>query len=185
MEIYFTSDTHFCHSNIIMYCNRAYSNVEEMNEDMIQNWNKVVRPNSHVYHLGDFAFTNKKNVKKVGEIIDRLNGKIHLCIGSHDEKTIKLLGHKFYKIAESFYLKSHDIFMSHYMHYVWPQSHYNSQHLFGHSHGRLNSKAEVHGKCMDVGVENHYYTPWSLSEIKDQMKIRPNNFNLVQDYKHV
>ena len=39
---FFTSDTHFGHANIIRLCNRPFQNVEEMNEVLIENWNKVV-----------------------------------------------------------------------------------------------------------------------------------------------
>ena len=42
-NIYVTSDTHFNHKNIIEYCNRPYSSVEEMNKAIIDNWNSVVK----------------------------------------------------------------------------------------------------------------------------------------------
>ena len=56
-NVYFTSDTHFQHGNIIKFCNRPYSNVEEMNNAIIENWNSVVGPNDIVFHLGDFAWS--------------------------------------------------------------------------------------------------------------------------------
>jgi calcineurin-like phosphoesterase family protein len=79
--IYFTSDTHFNHSNILNYCSRPWSTVEEMNEGLIKNWNEVVNPGDTVYHLGDFAMGNRKLIP---EILARLNGRIILVRGNHD-----------------------------------------------------------------------------------------------------
>ena len=79
-KIFFTSDTHFFHKNIIKYCNRPFGSVEEMNEALVANWNSVVGPDDHVYHLGDFCFGN---VEKWNWCLEpgRLNGHIHLILG--------------------------------------------------------------------------------------------------------
>ena len=82
-KVYFTSDTHFGHENIIKWCRRPYSSVEEMNEKLIENWNSVVGPDDIVFHLGDFAFGGSGLWK---EVLSRLNGKKYLIIGNHDEK---------------------------------------------------------------------------------------------------
>ena len=54
-RLFFTSDTHFNHTNILQYCNRPFKIVDQMNETIITNWNNVVEPDDIVFHLGDFC----------------------------------------------------------------------------------------------------------------------------------
>ena len=84
-HIWVTSDTHFNHANIIKYCNRPFSSVEEMNETIIANWNKVVSQGDTVYHLGDFALGDKSLIP---DFIRRLNGHISFIMGNHDNLNI-------------------------------------------------------------------------------------------------
>ena len=77
MKRYVISDTHFNHSRILEYCQRPFDNVEEMNEVIINNWNKVINEDDIVYVLGDFCFGNKTMLK---EIVSSLKGrKILIC----------------------------------------------------------------------------------------------------------
>ena len=62
--IFFTSDTHFNHSNVIQYCNRPFSSLDEMNAKLIENWNERVNENDIVYHLGDFAMGKKVSITR-------------------------------------------------------------------------------------------------------------------------
>lgn len=80
-SIWFTSDHHFGHVNILEYEKEArpFETIEAMNESLIERWNGVVKPNDTVYHLGDFCF-GKKNM----EIAARLKGKKRLVLGNHD-----------------------------------------------------------------------------------------------------
>jgi calcineurin-like phosphoesterase family protein len=92
-QIWYTADTHFCHKNILQHENRPYDSVEEMNETLIDIWNRTVNKNDTVYHLGDFVFGG---ISKWERILPRLKGKIHLVLGNHDdEKAIKKLSHYF------------------------------------------------------------------------------------------
>lgn len=81
-----TSDSHFNHANIIKYCpeSRPFETIEEMNETLIERWNSVVKPEDTVIHCGDFFMGQ---VKKIDEILPRLNGKIILVRGNHDSQS--------------------------------------------------------------------------------------------------
>ena len=74
-NIYFTSDHHFGHTNILKYSNRPFNSVEEMDEELIKRWNSKVQPNDIVYHLGDVAMT--KNPEGIGDILNRLNCTVY------------------------------------------------------------------------------------------------------------
>lgn len=80
MAIYFTSDNHFYHTNVIKYCGRPYVTVEEMNEKLVLNWNTIVLPDDTVYVLGDFSMA----FRSVELFSNRLNGKKFLVPGNHD-----------------------------------------------------------------------------------------------------
>jgi len=80
MKIWFTSDHHFGHANIIKYCNRPFNSVGHMNAIMEDIWNSTIKPDDLVYYLGDFAM----NPRAVSEILRNLNGKKILIPGNHD-----------------------------------------------------------------------------------------------------
>ena len=86
MKEFIISDTHFAHANIIKYCNRPFSSVEEMDEYMVKKWNSVVGKDDIVWHLGDFGMGDKETIKRYRE---RLNGRIFLILGNHDNHTIQ------------------------------------------------------------------------------------------------
>ena len=81
MTVFFTSDTHLGHKNIIPLANRPFSSVEEMNETIISRWNYMVRPTDTVYHLGDVALGT---IAESLPLVKRLNGRKMLIIGNHD-----------------------------------------------------------------------------------------------------
>ena len=85
-SVFLVSDTHFGHSGVCRFMRndgvtklRPFDNPEEMDEFMVEAWNKKVRPNDKVYHLGDVVI----NRKALG-IMRRLNGDKVLIRGNHD-----------------------------------------------------------------------------------------------------
>lgn len=162
MTIWFTGDHHWGHANIIKYCNRPFSSVEEMDEVMIQNWNKRVKPKDTVYHLGDFALC--KTSEEIEQLANSLNGEIHLILGNHDRhqaKTAKSCfrwrGH-----MKLFKLDKLKITMCHWAMEVWWCSHHGAWMLHGHSHGGIPMK----GMRMDVGVDCWDFRPIAFEEVR-------------------
>lgn len=78
--IYFTSDLHFGHRNVMNYCNRPFSSLEEMHQYIIETWNNTVTSEDTVYMLGDFSL----NPKWSDQIVPLLNGTKILIPGNHD-----------------------------------------------------------------------------------------------------
>jgi calcineurin-like phosphoesterase family protein len=175
MSIFFTADTHFNHANIIRYCNRPFQTTEEMDEIIISNWNKDVNNSDTVYHLGDFAFRDPKIYLK------RLKGKIILIRGNHDYKYSKSTLDMFENVYDLITIKLNNIpiTLCHFAMRIWPKSHFNSWHLYGHSHSTL----ETYGKSHDVGVDNNCFTPLSLETLEVIMENKPNNVNWLKKLK--
>ena len=61
MKTWITSDLHFGHERIKIFCPKTrerFKDVTHMNETMISEWNAFVQPEDLVYILGDVAFTS-------------------------------------------------------------------------------------------------------------------------------
>ena len=185
--IFFTADEHYFHMNrhggIIKYCGRPFENLEDMHETLISNHNEVVKGSDTVIHAGDFSM---KNVDRTIEIIKGLNGK-HIFLvsltGGHD-KVIRKISRRCSDLLEcvpyiyelTLYNKYH-VVICHYCMRVWPRSHYNSWHLFAHSHCRL----EAIGKSHDIGVDCNNYYPLSSDQIIQIMNKKSDNPNYIKN----
>ena len=84
--IFYTSDLHLGHANIIRHCNRPFASVEDMDEALIGNWNAKVTDGDTVHILGDLMFRNSCPSE---EYLSRLKGKKHLVVGNHDKAWMK------------------------------------------------------------------------------------------------
>lgn len=176
-NVFFTSDTHFCHENIIRYCNRPFVNADEMNKNIINNWNNVVKENDVVFHLGDFAFGG---AAEITQLLSRLNGKIVLVMGNHDYKSVQnSVKSKFYAVYNKLRLKingqriilNHEPLLCFEGSYKCPGG---TWQLFGHVHSGPNDNTGLDHRRLinlfptqyDVGVDNNSFTPISFDEVK-------------------
>ena len=166
-NVYFTSDTHFSHRNIIKYCNRPFNNVFEHDKAILENWNSVVTHEDCIFHLGDFSFGSEEYTES---ICKELKGYKILVSGNHDKiMRRETISNKF-KFSEN-YLKikvthngsKYDIVLFHYPIESWDMKHHGSFMLHGHTHKDLDSSKTI--KRVDVGVDTWNYKPVSLNEI--------------------
>lgn len=174
-HIFFTSDTHFGHKNVIQYCNRPFSSIEEMDETIIANWNSVVRPSDTVIHLGDFALGGKGTIPAY---LDRLNGHILLMKGNHDrprsfwrqfEGKVDVLDYGYQMgIALQDHKDIHGVIFSHRPMELnkIPVGYLN---FHGHIHSTPTNRKYNVLPHIDVGVDYWGFTPVTMRTILDTM----------------
>ncbi len=194
-KIFFTSDLHFGHENVIRFDNRPFNTVEEMDEEMIKRWNAKVRKGDIVYVLGDFIW--KAATNEAVSIIRRLNGQIILIKGNHD----RFLHNAAAKKALAGIKDYDDIcvtledgttrrcILSHYFIPFYIGHRYQAIHLHGHSHFTEESAEEVRIttelnekgydlKIYNVGCMYWNYTPVTLDEILERKTYGQANKNV-------
>lgn len=167
MTVFFTSDTHLGHANVIKHANRPFIGLDDMHAAIIDNWNKTVTPADTVYHLGDVVWKDSL----MEEIVSKLHGTKYLLWGNHDSNRVRN-----HRIWDGSYadleLKLPDeplIVLHHYAKRVWNRSHYGALMLYGHSHGSLPGDSQ----SLDVGVDCWDFTPVSLAQIKARLATLP------------
>lgn len=194
-KVFFTSDTHFFHKNIIGSCGRPFKDETEMNEVFINNWNNVVDKDSLVFHLGDFAWGGYNKWKS---IIDRLNGHIILIKGNHDDKNLSPSAEKEFFDYVTYQMKirieNRAVYLNHYPFLCYAGVYREPEDqvwaLHGHIHLGPTSLGGLDVPRMeyllptqyDVGVDMNNYTPISWKELKEKIEKQvKNNINCLQN----
>lgn len=168
--IYFTSDLHIGHEDIINNCKRPFENVYEMNEQLISNFNAVVKNSDTVYILGDLFFGTDLNYV---EILSKLNGKKHLIIGNHDRDWMKKCDYRKYFDSVDFMreikLGSKLVTLCHYPMMTFNKQDSNGVLIYGHIHNNRNDKFFSMLKSMNnvynCGVDINNYKPVCFNEL--------------------
>lgn len=182
-NLFFTSDLHFGHRNVIKFCNRPFADEKEMNSKLIENWNSIVTNDDIVFVLGDiFWFNDSHNIKKV---LKQLNGKqIYILPGNHDDfNSYHRVDDPRIVLCEDIvvlWLESEnniwnkkiiEIWMSHYPMMTWPHRENGSIQLFGHIHSQIDKTIGVdqdlplHYNQLDVGCDRWNWKPININQI--------------------
>lgn len=163
---YFISDLHLGHENIIKLTKRPFATIEEMNEVLINNWNKVVKEEDDVYIIGDLFYKSKDNIE---DILSKLKGNKYLILGNHDKEWIDTIDHKKYFKVVTELLTFDDgqrkVTLCHY-----PMVSFEGRfHIHGHIHGNVNDvfwdTLKKMDKVLNASVEINNFKPVTFDEL--------------------
>lgn len=182
MNIFFTSDLHFCHNKEFLYAPRGFTNVQDMNEALVENWNKIVKHNDEVYNLGDFALND---IEAAIPYINQLNGTIRWIYGNHDtaKKIDRIMDEcpNVWAIGYADLMKHEKKFSIYMSHYPTLTANYDekkfSQHVIavhGHTHQRSNWIDLKNPFTYHVGVDSHNNAPVHIDEVISDVRQRWN-----------
>lgn len=165
--VFFIAETHFDHENILSLFKRPFGTIEQMNEAIIENWNRKITGNDTVYITGDIFFRSKDPEA----ILRRLHGKKHLAIGNHDtwikhvnvDKYFKKVGH--YLTGTDGY---HGLVMCHY-----PQIYFAHPKRFYAIHGHIHANTDddiwpalvARDHVLNASVDINGFAPVTFDEL--------------------
>lgn len=175
--IYFASDFHLHHKNIIRYSNRPFSCLREMNDNCFNSVNKIVKPEDTLVFLGDFMFA--KDLYDIWEMWNHIKcNNIIWLMGNHDtaistdvanqmmsskhNRTPFIFTGHYYELRD----KRGTFICSHYPMLSWNKENHGSYMLHGHCHANLNHM-NTNVRRMDVGYDST--KQWCIS-IDDVVK---------------
>lgn len=178
-NIFFYSDPHFGHKNVIGYSNRPYRDVIEMSRAFIVNYNRVVPPDGICIWVGDSFFCPKSVAKA---IMRKLNGKKILVMGNHDKNMFQMmrLGFDFACYSLKLNIGHKPVTVCHYpwRHNYDPNYKYYDrcpiQQLTAREewliHGHVHNEWKINDNMINVGVDVWNYTPVPYKEIERIIK---------------
>ena len=149
-QIWFSSDYHFDHVNILKYCDRPFDNVKAMNEEIIRRHNEVVDKTDLVFCLGDISFNHSLSH------LHRMNGTFILVKGNHDDKHVKKISSKDVIID---YYKVHLLCVHKPIH-IYGDFNLN---VVGHVHTAWKYREDIN--AFNVGVDVHNFYPVNIKDV--------------------
>lgn len=168
--IYFTSDLHFYHENIITHTGRPFANAEKMDMALIENWNRTIQTEDEVYILGDVTM---KGAGLAAKALSQLSGIKYLIRGNHDNfvNSSNFNCNLYFKWVKDYYelnYKNKKFVLCHYPMLEWNDFFRGSINLHGHQHNHkeYNYQNLKQGILRyDVGVDANYFSPVSVEDI--------------------
>jgi calcineurin-like phosphoesterase family protein len=195
-RLWFTSDTHYGHSNICSATTkwkdagdtvREFTSLEQMNSHIISNINKVVEYDDILIHLGDWSFGGFEKIEEFRNSIFCKN--VHIVLGNHDHHIEKDKDgiQSLFSSVHSFIpklevkrevvggggkLERFTFCVFHYPIASWIDMNQGVIHLHGHVHLPKHLKLGE-GRSLDVGMDGNDMKPYSLDDVMRLVKNQP------------
>lgn len=167
MTSYFISDLHLGHERVLGFDKRPFASIQEHDAHLTQSCADLGKPGRQLWILGDVAFRSN-HLRDFMSVVKPRWGAVHLIRGNHDDRVAWQMRNLFDSAHEALYVridKQTKVYMSHYAHRVWRNSHHGSYHVHGHSHGALPR----HDRSMDVGANCIGYAPISMDRVVEEL----------------
>ena len=171
-RVFFMSDLHFSHYNIIQHCDRPFDTVSEMNNTILKNWNNTVEKDDIVYYLGNLAYPFTSNSRVIDYWLDKLNGNIVFIRGDQDQ------ARKEFFSGLVLHHKNKKFLLTHNPDYI--PSWWKDWAIHGNKHNNdlenypLINEGE---KTINVSAELLDYKPISLKDLLDKMESKNNSWS--------
>ena len=180
-KIFFTSDLHIGHFNIIKFTGRPYSDVKDMNLSIINNWNEVVSSEDEVFLIGDISWSESSH--EFNRLMNKLNGIKHIISGNHDsKKALRNLPDRCFLHDDivNLWIGNRQFVLSHYPLYTWAGIERGAINLHGHIHSGINSHMGfdtnfTSDRHYDIGIDNNDYRPISFDNLILKISYLRNN----------
>lgn len=175
---FYIADWHYGHTNVIAFDNRPFLSVEQMNETLIQRWNRVVESGDVVYVLGDMFWCN---ASVAIPILQKLNGQKLLIKGNHDRCNDARFLKKFIKVDE--YLEIEDggrkVVLCHYPIPCFKNHFYGWYHLYGHVHNSFEANMMEHTKYLMQELYGHQCLMFNVGAMMPWMDYTPRTLDQI------
>ncbi len=171
--IFYTSDWHLYHNNILKLCDRPFTSAEEMKNIIIGNYNARVTSKDDVFFLGDIFFKTSVSDGSAEQILKNLPGHKHLIIGNHDKNLVKSKSlMSLFETADEYRKFKDDgrtVIAFHYPILEWDGYFHGTYHIYGHIHNNTGNENYAMLKNMksafNAGVDVNNFCPVTLSEL--------------------
>ena len=188
-KYWFIADIHVDHTNVLHLSKRPFQNIQEMEQTIIENINKVVKPNDILILVGDVSLGKKESWVR---FLSALNNKNVILIKGNHDSWPNIPKDMLVMVVEQMTIRMHGrlFVVSHYPYRCsawrafWKRLHPSVRSpkrprdnglwlLHGHDH-RATRLVDYHPRMISVGCDANEYKPISGEEILRTVQIQEN-----------